>query len=80
MSPKLSVISGPDLIRALGKSGYVTVRQKGSQVRLRHPSDPQRLPGACPCNQFRIRWIGFLWPLRGGKSFSPGAILEYCKH
>jgi predicted RNA binding protein YcfA (HicA-like mRNA interferase family) len=36
MSPKLPVISGADLIRALGKFGYVTVRQKGSHVRLRH--------------------------------------------
>ncbi len=29
MSPKLPVISGADLIRALGKFGYVAVRQKG---------------------------------------------------
>ncbi len=35
MSPKLPVISGADLIRALAKFGYVTVRQKGSHVRLR---------------------------------------------
>jgi predicted RNA binding protein YcfA (HicA-like mRNA interferase family) len=40
MTPKLPVISGDDLIRALGKFGYVAVRQKGSHVRLRHPSDP----------------------------------------
>jgi predicted RNA binding protein YcfA (HicA-like mRNA interferase family) len=38
MSPKLPVISGADLIRALAKFGYVTVRQKGSHVRLRHAS------------------------------------------
>ena len=30
MSPKLPVISGAELIRALGKFGYVAVRQKGS--------------------------------------------------
>ncbi len=48
MSPKLPVISGADLIRALGKFGYVTVRQKGSHVRLRHPADPQRLPVTVP--------------------------------
>jgi predicted RNA binding protein YcfA (HicA-like mRNA interferase family) len=36
MSPKLPVVSGDKLIRALGKFGYVVVRQKGSHVRLRH--------------------------------------------
>jgi len=44
MSPKLPVISGQDLIRALGKFGYAAVRQKGSHVRLRHSADPQRPP------------------------------------
>jgi predicted RNA binding protein YcfA (HicA-like mRNA interferase family) len=48
MSPKLPVISGADLIRALGKFGYEAVRQKGSHVRLRHPSDPRRLPVTVP--------------------------------
>jgi predicted RNA binding protein YcfA (HicA-like mRNA interferase family) len=48
MSPKLPVISGADLIRALAKFGYVAVRQKGSHVRLRHSSNPQRLPVTVP--------------------------------
>jgi predicted RNA binding protein YcfA (HicA-like mRNA interferase family) len=48
MSPKLPVISGADLIRALGKFGYVAVRQKGSHVRLRHSTDPQRQPVTIP--------------------------------
>ena len=48
MSPKLPVISGDALIRALGKFGYVAVRQKGSHVRLRHPTDHQRLPVTVP--------------------------------
>lgn len=48
MTPKLPVVSGDDLIRALGKLGYATVRQKGSHVRLRHPSDSQRLPITVP--------------------------------
>ena len=43
MSPKLPVVSGADLIRALAKFGYVAVRQKGSHVRLRHSTDPQRV-------------------------------------
>jgi predicted RNA binding protein YcfA (HicA-like mRNA interferase family) len=38
MTPKLLVVSGDDLVRILGKFGYVAVRQKGSHVRLRHPS------------------------------------------
>lgn len=48
MSPKLPVISGANLIRALAKFGYVAVRQKASHVRLRHSSDPQRLPVTVP--------------------------------
>ena len=51
MTPKLPVVSGADLIRALGKFGYVAVRQKGSHVRLRHPSDPQRLPVTVPLHK-----------------------------
>jgi predicted RNA binding protein YcfA (HicA-like mRNA interferase family) len=42
MSPKLPVVSGEQLIRALQKFGYISVRQKGSHVRLRHATDPQR--------------------------------------
>ncbi len=48
MSPKPPLLSGDDLIRALAKFGYVAVRQKGSHVRLRHPTDPQRLPVTVP--------------------------------
>ncbi len=42
MSSKLPVISGDDLVRVLEKLGYAIVRQKGSHVRLRHSTDPQR--------------------------------------
>jgi predicted RNA binding protein YcfA (HicA-like mRNA interferase family) len=48
MSPKLPVVSGDQLIRALAKFGYIAVRQKGSHVRLRHSSDPQRVPITVP--------------------------------
>ncbi len=48
MSPKLPVVSGDQLIRALAKFGYVAVRQKGSHLRLRHSTDPQRLPITVP--------------------------------
>jgi predicted RNA binding protein YcfA (HicA-like mRNA interferase family) len=42
MSAKLPVVSGEQLISALQKLGYVAVRQRGSHVRLRHATDPQR--------------------------------------
>ncbi len=48
MSPKLPVVSGERLIRALEKFGYEAVRQKGSHVRLRHSSDARRLPVTIP--------------------------------
>jgi predicted RNA binding protein YcfA (HicA-like mRNA interferase family) len=48
MSPKLPVLAGKDLIRILEKLGYLQVRQKGSHVRLRHPSDPERQPITIP--------------------------------
>ncbi len=34
--PKLSPISGRELIRILQKQGFIVVRQKGSHVRLEH--------------------------------------------
>jgi len=33
--PKLPVLSGDELVRALTKAGFVVVRQKGSHVSLR---------------------------------------------
>lgn len=48
MSPKLPVVSGQQLIRALERFGYVSVRQRGSHVRLLHPSDPRRQPVTVP--------------------------------
>ena len=51
MSPKLPVLSGRQLIRALEQFGYVIVRQKGSHVRLRNEKDPQRTPVTVPLHQ-----------------------------
>ena len=48
MNPRLPVASGDDLIRALRKFGYEAVRQKGSHVRLRHPTDLKKLPITIP--------------------------------
>ena len=41
MSEKLPVLSGREIIKALGKIGFVPVRQKGSHIFLRH-SDGRR--------------------------------------
>jgi predicted RNA binding protein YcfA (HicA-like mRNA interferase family) len=51
MSPKLPVISGEELIHVLRKFGYEVVRQKGSHVRLRNESQPQRLPVTVPLHK-----------------------------
>jgi predicted RNA binding protein YcfA (HicA-like mRNA interferase family) len=40
LSGRLPVISGAELVAALGKLGWVVVRQRGSHVRLRHPERP----------------------------------------
>lgn len=37
MSPRQPVVSGERLIKALGKDGWETVRQRGSHVRLKKP-------------------------------------------
>ena len=51
MSPKLPVLSGEEFIKVAEKLGYVVVRQKGSHVRLRHLSDPQRKPLSVPMHK-----------------------------
>lgn len=48
MTPKMPVVSGEELIRALAKFGYVAVRQKGSHVRLRHATETSRQPVTVP--------------------------------
>ena len=34
-------VSGQELVKALGRLGYLKVRQEGSHVRLSHPGPPQ---------------------------------------
>jgi predicted RNA binding protein YcfA (HicA-like mRNA interferase family) len=36
MSPALPIMSGADALRALGKTGFERVSQRGSHVKLRH--------------------------------------------
>jgi predicted RNA binding protein YcfA (HicA-like mRNA interferase family) len=48
MNPKLPVVSGRQVVRALERVGYRVVRQKGSHIRLRDESDPNHLPVTVP--------------------------------
>jgi predicted RNA binding protein YcfA (HicA-like mRNA interferase family) len=45
MTDKLPLLSGKDVIKALGKLGYTINDQKGSHIHLRHP---QRRPLTVP--------------------------------
>ena len=42
VSERLRVVSGAQLVGALGKLGWTAVRQRGSHVRLKHPDRPCR--------------------------------------
>jgi len=48
MSPKLPVVSGHQVIKALERIGYRIVRQRGSHIRLRDEADPNHLPLTVP--------------------------------
>jgi predicted RNA binding protein YcfA (HicA-like mRNA interferase family) len=37
MTDKLPILSGKDVVKALGKLGYTTNDQKGSHIHIRHP-------------------------------------------
>jgi predicted RNA binding protein YcfA (HicA-like mRNA interferase family) len=43
VSERLPVVSGAQLVTALGKVGWTAVRQRGSHVRLKHPDRPAAL-------------------------------------
>lgn len=45
---RLPVLSGREVMAALSRIGYVAVRQRGSHVRMRHPTDPNRRPLTVP--------------------------------
>ena len=48
--PKLPILSGKEVIKKLEKHGYISVRQKGSHVRLRH-DDKQYKPITVPLHK-----------------------------
>ncbi len=45
---RLPVVSGRQVIAALSQLGYLAVRQRGSHVRMRHPTDTTRRPVTVP--------------------------------
>ena len=49
---KLPVVSGKDAVKAFGKLGYVTVRQTGSHIRMKHQSDSFKKPLTIPNHRF----------------------------
>ncbi len=48
MAPVLPIVSGDQAIRAFEQLGYRRVRQRGSHIRLRHPSNSRRAPLTIP--------------------------------
>ena len=42
MSPRLPILLGEAVVRALKKAGFVVVRVKGSHHIMAHPDDPTR--------------------------------------
>lgn len=72
--PKLPPISGDEAIKAFSKLGYVVVRQKGSHVRLLHPSDKTCLPLMIP--RHRHLGIGLLRKLIRDANITPDVFLK----
>ena len=46
--PKLPICSGDVAVRCFERMGYRVVRQEGSHIRLRHPTNPIRQPLTVP--------------------------------
>ncbi len=51
MNPRLPVISGEQAVKAFSRIGYQKIRQKGSHVRLRHPTDVNKRPLTIPLHK-----------------------------
>jgi predicted RNA binding protein YcfA (HicA-like mRNA interferase family) len=51
MTPRLAVVSGRQAVRALERFGYISVRQKGSHVRMRHPDAQVHKPLTIPLHR-----------------------------
>ncbi len=51
MSRRLPIISGEEAIKVFSRIGYEIIRQRGSHVRLRHPTDLERRPLTIPLHK-----------------------------
>lgn len=51
MSKRLPIVSGEDVAKTLSKIGYQVVRQKGSHLRLRDPSNSSHKPITLPLHR-----------------------------
>ena len=51
MSRQLPVVSGKDVVRALSRIGYGVVRQRGSHLRLKDPTNPSHKPITVPLHK-----------------------------
>ena len=51
MSSRLPVVSGEDVVRALSRIGYGVVRQRGSHLRLKDPTNPYHNPITVPLHK-----------------------------
>lgn len=72
--PKLPVISGDEAIKAFSKLGYVVVRQKGSHIRLIHPSSKIHSPLSIP--RHRQLGTGLLRKLVRDANITPAKLIE----
>ncbi len=72
--PKLPVLSGDRAVKAFERLGYEIVRQRGSHIRLQHPSDPARRPLTIP--RHRELGHGLLRKLLRDAAMTPEALLE----
>lgn len=71
---KLSQVSGDECVKALAKKGYVLVRQKGSHMRLRHPTNPNMNPITVP--RHTVIGKGLLKKIIRDASLTPEEFLE----
>ena len=46
--PKLPVLPARDILKALGRAGFVVVGQRGSHIKLRGERGGRRPDGHCP--------------------------------
>ncbi|MGI8537155.1 MAG: type II toxin-antitoxin system HicA family toxin [Mycobacteriales bacterium] len=56
MTERQPVVSGAQLVAVLGKLGWVSVRQRGSHVRLKHADRPSRWSSRFTANSSAARW------------------------